>query len=71
MKYMRKINFSQKNQNPITYMQYKNSKSLENSIDNSNIQILQSKAASSDQRKKIFSQPIFTFPPLEEIAPTP
>ena len=31
---MRKINFSQKNQNPISCMWYKNSKSLKNSIDN-------------------------------------
>ena len=36
---MRKIDFSQKNQNPITCMWYKNSKSLENSIDNFSIQI--------------------------------
>ena len=39
MKYMRKIDYSQKNQNAITFMQYKNSKSLENSIDSSSIQI--------------------------------
>ena len=53
MKYMRKIDFSKKkNQNPITYVQYKNSKSLENSIGNSSIWTLQSKAAISDQRKK-------------------
>ena len=36
---MRKIDFSQKNQNSFTYMYHKNSKSLENNIDNSSIQI--------------------------------
>ena len=39
MKYIRKIDYSQRNQNTITCMYYKNSKSLENSIDNSSIQI--------------------------------
>ena len=38
MKYMRKIDFSQKNQNPVTYLQYRNNY-LENSIDNFSIQI--------------------------------
>ena len=39
MKYIRKINFSQNNQNPITCMWYKNSKSSENSIDNFSVHI--------------------------------
>ena len=36
---MRKIGFSQRNQNTITCMQYKNSKFLENSIDNPSTEI--------------------------------
>ena len=39
MKYIKKIDFSQKNLKPITCMQYKNIKSLENSIDDFSMQI--------------------------------
>ena len=78
MKYMRNI---EKNQNPITFMQYENSKSLENGIDNSSIQIFipldipvdipfQCKAAVCNQRKKIPTAK-FPIPPLWEITTTP
>ena len=72
MKCMRKMNFSQKNQNPITCMYYKKSKSLENSIDNFcvhtfifNIRLL------FVTKEKIFPQQNFQFPPLGGIPPTP
>ena len=60
MKYLRKINFFQKNQNPVTYIWYKNSKSLENSIDNPSIQpfIFSLRLLFVTKEKKIFPSKI-------------
>ena len=68
MKYLRKINFFQKNQNPVTYIWYKNSKSLENSIDNPSIQpfIFSLRLLFVTKEKKIIPQQNFPFPPLGE-----
>ena len=69
---MRKINFSQKNQNPTTYIWYRNSKSFENSINNSSIQILIfSLQLLFVTKKKTFSPAKFPILTLEKITPTP
>ena len=64
MKYMRKIDFSQRNQNPI-----KNSKSLENSIDNFSIQIFNFSLRLLFVTN--FPQQNFPSPPLGGVPPTP
>ena len=64
VKYLRKIDFSQRNQNPL-----KNSKSLEKSIDNSSVQIF------NFSRRLLlltsFPQQNLPSPPLGRIPPTP
>ena len=70
MKYMRKINFPQKNQNPITCMYYKNSKYLEESIDNFSVRIfIFNIRLLFVTKEKIFPQQHFQFPPLGGIPP--
>ena len=72
MKYIRKINFSQNNQNPITCMWYKNSKSSENSIDNFSVHIfIFNIRLLFVTKEKISPQENFYFPPLGGIPPNP